>query len=106
MLFQPIHHVPFLVCLCRKQAKKEALEAARTMGPDPKDFVDERTLQWANYPSSPAAGPGSYPPYPPHSDSIPYDPRDPDKDFYAHGRMNPNDYGGPRHHIYESPNFT
>ena len=83
----------------RKQAKKEALQATRASEDlqDPKDFVDERTLHWANYTHGP------YPHYP--RDVIPYDPRDPDKDTYAHGRMNPNDYG-PRHHIYESPNFT
>ena len=85
----------------RQQAKKEE-DFLRSQIPDgsqeQKDF-DERTLHWANY----AHGP--YGPNHPHSEAIPYDPRDPDKDTYAHGRMHPNDYA-PRHHIYESPNFT
>ena len=85
----------------RKQAKKEATQTAGAADDlqDPKDFVDERALHWANYTHGPY-------PHHPRNDSIPHDPRDPHKDaHYAHGRMHPNDYGL-RHHIYESPHFT
>ncbi len=98
-----------LSTVSRQQAKKEEdfLRSQLPDGapPDPKDFApDERTLQWASYAHGPY-GPAAH-----HShsgDAIPYDPRDPDKDAYAHGgrMMHPNDYG-PRHHIYESPNFA
>ena len=94
-------HVEIL--FIRQQAKKEENFMQAQMADssqEPKDFVDERSLHWANY---------THGPYGPHNQSpevIPYDPRNPDKDSYAQqGRMHPNDYG-PRHHIYESPNFT
>ena len=86
----------------RQQAKKEEtfLRAQMTdNSQEPKEFVDGRSLHWANY----AHGP--YGSNNPNSNVTPYDPRNPDKDTYAHGRMHPNDYG-PRQHIYESPNFT